>query len=248
VVAWVILLGQPTSFSAGLRGFFVRLVTPFERLADLIPVIHTNRTLEHHNAALREENARLSQQLRELQHAQAENEQFRALLEIKKAAPWRTVGARVIGRDASSWWQSLQIDRGSADGVRVNQPVVSATGLIGKTISVSEHQSRVLLLLDPNCKAGAVLQSAREPGIVSGPQGALAREPRLQMTFVDRATSVKLGDNVYTSGLGGVFPKGILIGTVTGADLDPQSGMYQNVELKPAADFRRVDEVMVIVE
>ena len=236
VLAWALLLGQPTAFGARLRKLCVIIATPFERIADLIPAKHTSA-----------DNNDLRRQIAELQHHRAENQQLRALLNIKQAAPWRTVGARVIGRDASNWWKSIQIDRGSDDGIRADQPVLSATGLIGKTISVTAGESRVLLLLDATCKVGALLETTREPGIASGASAALAREPRLQMSFVDRKSNVKIGDAVYTSGLGGIFPRGILIGTVTEADLDPQ-GMYQNVELKPAADFRRLEEVMVIIQ
>jgi len=245
-LAWALLLGQPTALGAGLRVFFLRLATPFQRIADLIPVVHSHNQLAADNKKLRADNNTLRAQLAELQHQRAENQQLRALLQIKQAAPWRTVGARVIGRDASNWWKSIQIDRGTDDGVRPDQPVLSASGLIGKTIHVTAGESRVLLLLDPTCKVGALLETTREPGIVSGANAALTREPRLQMSFLDRKSNVKVGDAVYTSGLGGVFPRGILIGTVTEADLDPQ-GLYQNVELKPAADFRRLEEVMVIL-
>lgn len=248
VLAWVFVLGQPTAFGAQLRAFFVRLATPFERLADLIPVVHSRNQLALANQQLRTDNNDLRRQLTELQHQHAENQQLRSLLQIKQAAPWRTVGARVIGRDASNWWRSVQIDRGSDDGLRSDQPVLSAGGLVGKTVAVTRGESRVLLLIDPSCKAGALLAATREPGIVSGaPAAALRREPQIQMSFVDRKSNVKLGDAVYTSGLGGIFPRGILIGTVTDADLDPQ-GLYQLVGLKPAADFRRLEEVMVIVQ
>ena len=246
-LAWALLLGQPTALGGKLRSFFVMVATPFERTADLIPVLRTHRQLAMQNDQFRADNNDLRRQVTELQHQRAENQQLRALLQIKQAAPWRTVGARVIGRDASNWWKSIQIDRGSDDGVRPDLPVLSASGLVGKTISVTAGESRVLLLIDPSCKAGALLEATREPGIVSGGRAALGREPRLEMAFVDRKINVKIVEGVYTSGLGGVFPRGILIGTVTEADLDPQ-GMYQNVELKPAADFRRLEEVMVIIQ
>ena len=248
VLAWALLLGQPTAFGAGLRTFFVRLATPFERLGDLVPVIRFHRDLSDANDRVRAENVLLRQQITELEHQRAENAQLRALLQIKKAAPWRTVGARVIGRDASNWWQSIQIDRGSDDGLRPNQPVLSAGGLVGKTVAVTRGECRVLLLIDPACKTGAMIRRTRELGIAGGAAAALRREPRLQMTFVDRQSSVEVGDAVDTSGLGGIFPRGILIGKVTDADLDSQSGMYQNIEIQPAADFRRLEEVMVIVE
>lgn len=247
VLAWAILLGQPTAFGARLRTLFVRLGGPFVRVGDLIPVIRTHNQIARANEQFRTDNNDLRRQIIELQHQRAENQQLRALLQIKQAAPWRTVGARVIARDASNWWKSIQIDRGSDDGLRPDLAVVSAGGLVGKTVAVTAGESRVLLLIDPTCKAGALLESTREPGIVSGARVALAREPQIQMSFVDRKSNVKLGDAVYTSGLGGVFPRGILIGTVSDADLDPQ-GLYQSVGLKPAANFRRLEEVMVIVQ
>jgi rod shape-determining protein MreC len=243
VLAWALLLGQPTAFGARLRTFCVMLATPLERIADLIPAKHASAD----NDKLRVDNNDLRRHVAELQPLRAENERLCALLKIKQDFPGRTIGARVIGRDASNWWKSIQIDRGGNDGIRPNQPVFSSTGLIGKTISVSSGESRVLLLLDPTCKVGALLESTREPGIVSGASAALAREARLQMSFVDRKSNVKIADAVYTSGHGGIFPRGILIGTVTDADLDPQ-GMYQNVQLKPAADFRRLEEVMVVIQ
>jgi len=246
VLAWALLLGQPTALGARLRKLCVLIATPLERIGDLFPVVRTHRQLAADNAKLRAENQHLRRQLVELQHHRSENQQLRSLLQIKQAAPWRTVGARVIGRDASNWWKSIQIDRGSEDGIRPDLPVLSATGLIGKTVEVTARESRVLLLLDATCKVGALLESSREPGIVSGTHATLGREPRLQMCFVDRKSQVKVGDAVYTSGLGGIFPRGILIGVVTDADLDSQ-GLYQNVELKPAADFRRLEEVMVII-
>ena len=248
VLVWALLLGQPTAWGARWRTLFVRLATPFERLGDLIPVLHSHHELARENARLQGENTDLRKQIEELGHLRAENQQFHNLLNLKNAAPWHTVGARVIGRDAANWWQSIQLDRGSDDGLRPNLPVLSASGLVGKTIAVTRGESRVLLLIDPACKAGALIQRSRDLGIAGGVTAALRREPRLQMTFVDRTSTVQVGDVVYTSGLGGVFPRGILIGTVTDADLDPQAGMYQNIEIKPAADFRRLEEVMVIVE
>jgi rod shape-determining protein MreC len=248
VVGWIIFLGQPTGVSNKLRMIFIQLGTPLVKLGDFIPVVHSRRQLAKSNDALRAENELLRQQVRALTETVDENVRLRQLLSFKQHSNHRALGARVIGRDTSNWWKSIQIDRGSGDGVRENMAVVTADGLVGKTIAVTKGQCRVLLLLDPNCKASALLQDSRQHGVVAGPAAAFQREPRLLMTFVDRDAKIPPGESVITSGLGGVFPKGILIGTVVRAQLNPQSGMYQDIEIKPAADLRRLEEVMVILE
>jgi rod shape-determining protein MreC len=247
VVGWILFLGQPTTVSTKVRMIFVQLCTPFVKLTDSIPVIHWHRNLEKANEQLRADNANLLQQNRALAETGRENLRLQRLLNLKEHLTAKTIGARVIGRDASNWWKSIQIDRGQQDGVSVNCAVCSADGVIGKTVTVTKGQSRVLLLIDPNCKAGAVLQDCRQPGIVAGVDEPFGRVPRLQMMFVDRDAKIKTGEAIYTSGLGGVFPKGILIGTVAGAKLNAQSGMYQDVEVKPSADFQRLEEVLVIL-
>lgn len=227
---------------------FAQLSTPFVKLGDLIPVVQSRRQLARENRQLRADNDLLRQQLRALSETGRENLRLRQLLQLKEHTNHRTISARVIGRDASNWWKSIQLDRGSADGVRQNMAVVNADGLVGKTVAVTQGESRVLLLLDPSCKVSALLQDSRQHGIVAGVQAAWASQPRCRMTFVDRHAKITPGEAVISSGLGGVFPKGILIGTVVRAQLNQQSGMYQDVEIKPAADFRRLEEVLVLLE
>lgn len=247
VVGWIILLGQPSAVSARLRMIFVRLGTPFVRLGDYIPVVHSHRKLDQENQRLRTENASLRQQNSTLAEAGRENLRLHQLLNLKRHLAVSNVTARVIGRDASNWWKSIQIDRGTQDGIRENCPVLSADGLIGKTVSVTKGEARVLLLVDPNCKISALLQDARQPGIVAGVDEKFTSAPRLQMTFVNRDAKLKPGETVVTSGLGSVFPKGILIGTAVRTQLNAQSGMFQDIEVKPAADFQRLEEVIVIL-
>ena len=247
MVGWIIFLGQPTAFSTKLRGWFVALGTPFIKLGDAIPFVHARRQLARDNQQLRDENNHLRQQVRFLSEAGRENLELSRLLKLKQQLPIRALGARVISRDTSNWWRSLQIDRGTTDGLRENLAVVSADGVVGKIISATSGEARVLLLIDPNCKAAAVLQDTREPGIVAGHDTAFVRELQYTMTFVNRDAKVKPGEAVITSGLGGVFPKGLLIGTVLNAQLNQQTGMYQDLAIKPAADFRRLENVMVLL-
>ena len=247
MLGWIVFLGQPIAASAKLRMVFVRLCTPFVRLGDFVPVIHSRRELAQENARLHAENDRLRQLERALSETVAENQRLQRLLRLTGHVSPRTIGARVIGHDASNWWKTIQLDRGSDDGVRTNCPVLNADGLVGKVIFVTRSESRVLLLLDPNCKVSALLQKTREPGVIAGLGTAFTREPRCCMTFVNRNAKIAAGQAVITSGLGSVFPKGIIIGTATGAHLNPQTGMYQDVDVKPAVDFTRLEEVVVIL-
>ena len=246
VVGWIVFLGQPTRFSTKLRMIFVQLCTPFVELGDYFPFVQSRRQLARENKQLRQENDALRQEVRALGETGRENLRLSQLLNVKEHTPFRTVTARVIGRDASNWWRSLQIDRGSNDGITDNMAVLDADGLIGKTVSVSSSQARVLLITDQNCKAAALLQDTREPGVVSGTETAFSISPHLMMTYVNRDAKVAPGESVITSGLGGVFPKGILIGTTTHARINRQTGMYQDVDIAPAVDFHRLEEVIVI--
>lgn len=247
VAGWILFLGQPTALSRMFRNGLVRLCTPFVRLGDLIPVVRARRDLDKANQQLRAENEVLRQQVRALSETGRENLRLEKLANLRSHIIPRTVGARVIGRDTSNWWRTVQLDRGTNDGVTTNQAVVSADGLVGKVVAVTKGESRVLLMLDPSCKVSAMLQDSREPGVVSGVEDAFLKEPRCQMTFVSRDAKVKGGEAIISSGLGGVFPKGLLIGTAGRANLDPQSGLYMDVDVKPAADFRRLEEVIVLL-
>jgi rod shape-determining protein MreC len=245
---WIILLGQPTALSGGLRSLFSSLGTPFVKLGDLIPTFHSRRQLSDDNTKLRTENALLRQQLNTLAEAGRENIRLHELLSLKQHIAPRTLGAHVIGRDTSNWWRSIQIDRGSNNGLRENMAVLSSAGLVGKITTVTTGNARVLLLIDPNCKVSAVLQDTRTTGIVAGANDAFMRDPHCVMTYVNRDAKLHQNETVISSGLGGVFPKGILIGTVTSAQLNPQTGMYQDIEIKPSVDFHRIEEVIIILE
>ncbi len=247
LVAWIIFLGQPTNVSAKLRHFLVRLTTPFVKLGDLFPTVKSRRQLDAANDALRAENARLRQLLHAVEETEAENLRLQTLLAFKKRAGFTTVAARVVGRDSSNWWKSIQLDRGLGDGIHENMAVLDATGLIGKTVAVSHGECRVLLLLDRNCKVSALLQESREHGVVAGSVSAFQRVPRCEMSFVSRNVNVNTGEVVVSSGLGGIFPKGIRVGTVTSAQMDEDTGLYQNLAIAPAVDFSQLEEALIIV-
>jgi rod shape-determining protein MreC len=245
---WIIILNQPNALSSRLRAVFVNIGTSFLKMGEVIPSFRSRRALTEDNQNLRAENDRLQRQLAQNAELMRENQALRRMLRLaEQNTGQRVVGARVIGRDTSNWWKTVQIDSGTQQGVREDQPVINADGLVGRVISVTRGESRVLLLVDPNCRVSGLLQDTRAPGIVVGAHSAFAVNPVCRMTFIERAARVAPGQLVVTSGLGGVFPKGLPIGTVAGTRLNEQTGMYLDVDVKPAVDFHRLEEVMVIV-
>ncbi len=246
VLGWVIFIGQPTAISGKLRALFTRLGTPLVKLGGALPTVASRRSLAETNKQLLAENERLHQQLRGLDETVRENQRLHRLLDFKPRVSRQIVGARVIGHEASNWWRSIQIDRGVADGIRTGFTVATADGLVGKVVETSKGESRVLLLLDPTCQVGAILAESRYPGVVKGAEQAFVRQPRLEMMYVERSADLKPGELVLSSGHGGIFPKGLPIGKVVTTEVDKETGMFQRLSIAPTADFRRLEEVVVM--
>src|SRR5919112_1397850 len=166
--------------------------------------------------ALRVERDRLRQQVARLQMERSENEELRGLLSFNRTTDYQPVTARVYVRSPSTWYSTVQINKGSSDGVRVNQPVVNDAGLIGKVKSVSDGNAVVMLLTDQEFGVPAQAVKAREPGAILPAVGAPGD---LILDLVPRAKRVKAGDQIITAGtvserLSSPFPRGLLIGTV----------------------------------
>jgi rod shape-determining protein MreC len=204
--------------------------------------------------ALRQQNEKLRNTVASLEEARLENARLQTLVNFVQATRFKALGAHVIGRP-TQWDRIITIDRGSADGVNAGMPVVGAVvpvtggsaeasaagGLLGQTIEVTPHAARVRLITDQSSGVAAMVQSNRKEGVVHGSiDGALA------LDFVSHDTTVKAGDVVITSGMGGVYPKGILVGEVTKVQNLP-SALYQDIALSPAANLGQLEEVLVLV-
>jgi len=191
-------------------------------------------------AALKQQNTDLRNRVDSLEEARQENERLRALFGFVQTAKLEGVGARVIGRSANSYERVIAIDKGSADGVKVEMPVLAAKGLLGQTISVTAHTARVRLITDARSGVAGMVQSNRAEGLVKG-----SLEGDVTLQFISRETTIKAGDVLITSGIGGVYPKGLLVGEVLGASQTPAS-LYQLVRVAPAADLAGLEEVVVL--
>src|SRR5215468_1576461 len=199
--------------------------------------------LERENSGLQVENRELratNQGLRDVEH---EVNRLRHALNYRERSVFKLVAAEVIARDSSSWWRTLTINRGKRDAIETDMPVVTDLGLVGKTTTVSDAISVVLLISDENCRIAASIEGSREQGIVSGERVTGGLTPLLDLNFLSKQADLKPGQKVYTSGVGGVFPSGLLIGAVKSyrvRELDGQA------ELTAAVDLSHLEDVFVV--
>ena len=198
------------------------------------------RALREENKRLQLETTTLKRRLDQLQEQALETQRLERLLAMRQASQAEFLTARVVGKDATNWFKTILLDRGSLEGVRRNQPVLAPDGLVGKVVEVTPTSARVQLLTDPVNAVGGLIQRTRVTGIVSGNLGAGAR-----VRYLPLLADVVVGDEVVTSGMGGVFPKGILVGRITA--VERRSGaLFQEATLQPAVDLSRLEEVLIL--
>ena len=198
-------------------------------------------------AGFREENERLRARVQSLEierqkllEAQATNDRLKQLLDFRDQLPGKAITASIIANSASSWFKSCLLDKGSADGVRKGMAVITPLGVAGQVVAVTPRTAKVLLLTDPNSGVDVLVQRTRARGIVSGSLGN-----GTVLKYVKRSEDVQVGDRLITAGTDGVFPKGMLVGTVIRAS-QPLLGLFQSIELLPAVQSARVEDVLVV--
>jgi rod shape-determining protein MreC len=193
------------------------------------------------NRRLRRSMAILSEQLNDYREGYLEGIRLQKLLDIKGSLGYRIVAARVIDNDRTSLFKTLLINKGTAEGLRVGLAVLADQGVVGRIIETSWHASRVLLMLDENSNIDALIQRTRAQGILQGAGAA-----GCNLKYISRAEEVQPGDVVLSSGLAGVFPKGLLLGVVTGVSRK-EGGLFQRIDVAPAVDFGKLEEVMALI-
>jgi rod shape-determining protein MreC len=209
-------------------------------------VILPRSELVRQNEALQRQNQELRLQIMQSDGLVRENERLRGLLGWQPHKPWKLKPAQVVLGDPANWWRTVQIDLGGRDGVKVNSPVMTSEGLIGRIASVSLTRSQVVLLGDPNCKVAARVDNQnRDTGVIGG-SGPL-ESGIVEMVYLSRTAELKPGQNVWTSGMGGIFPKDILIGKVVDSRSEDY-GMSVVARIKLAANLNALEEVWVMME
>jgi rod shape-determining protein MreC len=192
------------------------------------------------NERLRNRIQTLEVERNKLLEAEATNRRLQQLLELRSHLPSGSVTASIIANSASTWFQSCLLDKGSADGVSKGMAVVTPIGVLGRVVSVTARTAKVLLLTDPNSGVDVLVQRTRARGIVSG-----SLESGTILKYVKRTEDIQEGDRLITSGVDGIFPKGLLVGTVI--KVRKQSlGLFQHVEVLPAVNSARAEEVLVV--
>ncbi len=175
----------------------------------------------------------------EFREAMATNVQLKRLISLKQSIQSPTLSADVVGRDPSLWFRTLIINRGSRDGVEKGMPVVCDRGVVGQIFDTSPDFAKVLLATDPNSAINVLVQKNRVQGILKG----LGKEYNLQ--YIMKNANVEEGDAVVTSGLSGIFPKGLLVGHVSKV-VNNKRGMFQQITIKPAVNFSRLEFLVII--
>ncbi len=191
--------------------------------------------------ALRAQNVELRARVVELEEAGLENERLRRLIDFLETSELEAKGARVIRRPATAWEGTILIDRGSRDGIEPGMPVLAPGGLLGQTVDVTARSSTVRLITDQRSGVAAILQSTRAEGVVRG-----SIEGRLSLEYVSRETTVNVGDVVLTSGMGGVYPRGLFIGEVSDYELR-DNDLFPRIVVRPIARFEGIEEVVVLL-
>ncbi len=177
-----------------------------------------------------------------LREADIERANLRELLRFKQANPtYEILAAEVIGHDSSNLLHYIMVDRGADDGLAVGMPVVTARGLVGRITSVYPTSARVMLLTDSSSMVNALIQRSRSPGVIQG-QGRVG----LAMLYVSQSEDVQVGDIVLTSGLGGNFPRRLVIGEVISAERSDVE-LFQQVQVRSAVDFDRLEVVLIVL-
>jgi rod shape-determining protein MreC len=196
---------------------------------------------------LRSENEGLKQQLSDaqiaLQQQRALADRARGLeqlLELRDRSNLRTTAAEIIGAAATPDFRTVTIDKGRIAGLRTDMAVIAPGGIVGRVVMPSARASKVQLLIDRNAAAGAIVERSRAQGIVVG-----TGDGRLLLEYMSEAFDVVAGDDVVTSGIDGIYPKGFVIGKVD--SVEKSGTAYKRIVVRPAVDFAALEEVLVIL-
>lgn len=197
------------------------------------------RRAVNENLELRRKVASLTTENLKLRQSEGDLKRLRSLLSYAEQFDMQTSMGQTIMLDTAGRFKSIIIDRGSADGVQVNDVVANANGLLGRVVLTTNDLAKVQLVTDNNCSVGSLIERTRRQGVVRG-SGAT----NLQMFDIPSLADVQPGDRILTAGIDGIYPRGIPIGTVVRAE--PGQSLFKTVTVKPAVDFGTIEEVIVI--
>ncbi len=242
--------GQATQDLGVASRLLFAIALPLER-AIAFPVRETRRHwsdyvalvgLRQENKALRARVAELVEQRLQYEEAIVSSERFQRLADFRARNPVEMIPANVVAQDLSPYFRSVVIDQGSSSGIGPGMPVLTDSGVVGVVVGATPGAAKVLLVIDPQSRVDGYIQRTRARGTVRG--GA---KEGCEFEYVLREEDLRPDDKVLTSGLGAVYPKGLLIGSVERVEREPY-GLFQRAVIKPAVDFRKIEEVFVVLD
>ena len=229
-----VIIGLTSPIQATISWTLEQVASSFE---NYIYLWHTHQD----NLALLEENRKLLNSIASFRETQQENVRLRKLLHFEEKFNIQSVVARVIAKDVSTEFRSIRINRGEVSGIRRNMAVVTEEGIVGRVLRTTENTSDVVTIMDLLSAVDAIVERSRARGVVEGLVDDLC-----QLKYALRTDDIQPGDILISSGLGGIFPKGVGVGTVSKVNRKPY-GITQEVEVKPSVDFSKLEEVLVVL-
>lgn len=245
---------QSTAFTLSFEGIASAMSMPFTKI---YWYSHNNvrkiwagftdlNTLNEELRLTREKLQNFEKAAEDMAEIKSENDRLRKLIGFADRVGYDNIQALVISKDPDNWFRTIVINRGSKDGISVNMPVVAFSGdekaVVGKVIEVRGSVSRILPVISPDMKIGVMLQETRTPGLM---KGCISRPGKSQIDYLSKSVQIPVNAYIVTSGQGGVFPQGLLIGRVH-QSVVTKSSAFQSVIINPIIDYNKVEEVYVI--
>jgi len=220
-----------TSTSKGVGGFF-------GYFADV-------KKIKEENKQMSEKIDELNNTIRNIEEFKLENERLKSMLDLKQDMwNYNLVSAEVIAKDPGNWFNTFTIDKGTSSGLSVREAVITSKGLVGYIYEIGTNYAKVVTIIDSNSSTGSLVVRTRDIAMIEGDL-ELGMDGLCKMTYISKDASVITGDLIETSGLGGIYPKGILIGKIR--EIRPEThSVSQYAVVEPVVDFERISEVFVV--
>ena len=238
----------------GLNNVLGNIISPIQKIffnigtkiENSIQFIIEIKTLKEQNEQLREEVEVLQAENRRLEPLLTENQRLREMLGLKdQFSQFDLVGAQIIAKDPGNWFNTFTIDKGTNDGLSKNCAVITNKGLVGHIFEIGTNWAKVISIIDTNGGASGLVTRTRDLAMVKG-DIVLQDQGLCKMDQIPADADIIVNDKIETSGLGGIYPKGLLIGTITEIKQEPHA-ISKYAIVKPAVDFRRLEEVLIII-
>jgi len=242
------LLNVPGRVSNTFRSALAQVLSPLVSIeyrslsgaGSVRTALATRRRLALENRELKKKVEELARQNVLLGELKSENDRLRRLLDFAESSDLSYIPARVVGRDTRNWFSSIVMNRGTRDGVEEGMAVVTGDGVVGKVVEAGPSLSTALLIVDKRSRVGGLIQRTREMGILEGTSFNTCL-----LRYLPRQTEARPGDTVVTSGLGGVYPKGLYVGKVSRIH-EGELGLYRYADVSPGVNFAKLEEVLIL--